>query len=56
MGRKRGKSGFPSLAHPGKLVSRKDPKTEEVATDMVFLPHMGKVEVADMIPLVKADK
>ena len=47
---------FPVPPHPGKLVVDPDPKTEELAPNVVLLAHVGVVQVTNAIVLIKADE
>jgi hypothetical protein len=44
---------LPLRAHPGKTVVHTDSETGESAADVVFLAHVGKVKVPEMVLLIK---
>ncbi len=46
----------PPLWDPAKMISGQEAETAHVAADMIFLSHMGKVEIPDPIVVVKADQ
>ena len=47
---------FPARSHPGKLILHPNPQAEKMTSDVVFLPHVRVVKVADTIILVKANQ
>ncbi len=47
---------LPIRTHPGELAICPDPEPERIPTDVIFLPHVGEVKIADPVILVKTDE
>jgi len=50
------KVNLPFIPDPGEPATNPYAETAVFALDMIFLPHMGKIEFADIIVMVKRDE